>query len=51
MAHSIRDLIKRLRNDWKGGRGKAEVELGYTYSEFKTHMESMFVGGMSWVLS
>lgn len=48
IAHSIRDLLKRLCNDWKGGRSKSEIELGYTHSQFKSHMESLFTEGMSW---
>lgn len=44
----VRDLIKRLFNNWRGGRNKAEVVLGYTYEEIREHLESQFTDDMSW---
>jgi hypothetical protein len=45
---AIRDLLKRVISDWRGGRGKCEEILGYTYRELHDHIESLFKPGMSW---
>lgn len=44
----IRDLLKRVISDWRGGRKKCEDVLGYTYQELRDHLESLFKPGMSW---
>lgn len=43
-----RDCLKRIQNNWKGGRGKTEDILGYTFEELRRHIESQFKDGMSW---
>ena len=44
----LRNSINRILNNWSGSRTKYEAMLGYTCEELKAHIESQFVGGMSW---
>jgi len=44
----IRGSLKRIFNNWQGGRAKAEKLHGYTYEQLSQRIESQFVDGMSW---
>ena len=44
----MRDSLKRILTNWKGGRAKQEGIMGYTEVELKTHLERQFVKGMTW---
>lgn len=44
----IRDSLKRVITNWKGGRERYEDLLGYTEAELKKHIERQFEKGMSW---
>jgi len=44
----IRESLKRMQTDWKGGRKKTEMLLGYSENDLKTHIEKQFLEGMSW---
>ncbi|AGN51421.1 hypothetical protein VPJG_00057 [Vibrio phage jenny 12G5] len=44
----VRDSLKRIQGNWKGGRAKAEELLGYTCEQLRSHIESQFEDGMSW---
>lgn len=44
----IRNTLKRMLDDYSGGRSKYESLLGYTCEELKVHIERQFFMGMSW---
>jgi len=44
----IRNTLRRLQTNWKGGRARAEEILGYTCEQLRSHIESQFKEGMSW---
>lgn len=44
----IRNSLKRILNDWKGGRKKMEKLHGYTFEQLKQRLEFQFKYGMSW---
>lgn len=44
----IRDSLKRVLTNWKGGRAKYETLIGYTCNDLKNHIERQFLDGMNW---
>ncbi|AUR89805.1 coil containing protein [Vibrio phage 1.133.O._10N.222.51.E4] len=44
----IRQSLRRIQNNWKGGRAKAEKLMGYTREQLREHIELQFKEGMSW---
>ena len=44
----IRSSLKRIFNNWKGGRAKCEDLLEYTHEDLRVHLERQFLKGMSW---
>lgn len=43
-----RNTLARMFSDWKGGRNKCEIALGYSFDSLKSRLEFQFKDGMSW---
>ena len=44
----MRSSLRRILSNWKGGRAKYELLLGYTCKDLESHLERQFVKGMTW---
>ena len=44
----IRNSLKRIISNWRGGRKKMEQANGYTYEQLRSHLQSRFKNGMTW---
>lgn len=44
----LRNSLKRILNNWKGGRSDMEIIHGYTYENLISRIEFQFKDGMSW---
>ena len=44
----IRNSLQRILTDWNGGAKSGELCCGYTVTELKQRIESLWLDGMSW---